>query len=129
MRRGFVPIILVGEDSRIVVATVDDGFARFAESQGTRQVKRSARDKHSALRVKDLSTRPAVVFPPESGKGTATVETVLGILIFHPELFADDPALQMSRHNGVKLYLPCLLLLLASCPSKPFIMVDGRLEL
>jgi hypothetical protein len=47
-------------------------------------------DEEGAFVVKDLATGTTVMLPPEGGELFATVETIFGIFVAHPELLAQQ---------------------------------------
>lgn len=52
-------------------------------------------DEKSTFAVEDLPTRSTVMLSSKGSEGLAAMETVLGVLIPHPEFFTQKPAAQL----------------------------------
>ena len=53
-------------------------------------------NKDGTFIVEDLATRATVVLPPKSGELLTAVKAIFGILVAHPELFAQQFAAQLA---------------------------------
>jgi len=84
-RRLFVLGIVIGR-----IVAIHHHFAGLADSQFAGLSKRLARNELGAGTAEDLSTQTTMMFPSESREPITTSEAHFGILVFHPEITAQN---------------------------------------